>query len=243
MVKYFLAYGIIDRPMKNKHSSIKLISYNLKYNRANSELVNLVNNYDADILCIQECHSDKLPDQIGDLVLAEKTENGRFHLATYYRKGRFFGTDSSRHVLKHSLLEKLYMPQMERLLITKIYDRESGQEISIGSFHATHHVATNYLRRQQIKSAHKLLSSSSQGSPAVMVGDYNYLLFKKRLKIRIEKSGYKMSLSDRPTYYMNKYIRARLDLATSMNTNVERVLALPKGKLSDHAPILVQIAI
>jgi endonuclease/exonuclease/phosphatase family metal-dependent hydrolase len=229
--------------MKNKHANIKLISYNLKYHRANSELTELVKSYDADILCIQECHSEKLPDRIGDLVLAEKTENGRFNLATYYRKGRFFSTESSSHVLKHSLLEKLYMPQMERLLITKIYDRQSGQEMSIGSFHATHHVATNYLRRQQIKSAHSLLTKSSQGSPAVMVGDYNYLLFKKRLKIRIEKSGYQMSLSDRPTYYMNKYLRARFDLATSLNTQIERVLALPKSNLSDHAPILVQIKI
>ncbi len=233
----------MNKSMNKTNSNIKIISYNLKYHRANGELTDLVNSYKADILCIQECHSDKLPDQIGDLILAEKTENGRFHLATYYRKGRFFSTESSSHVLKHSLLEKLYMPQMERLLITKVYDRESGQELSIGSFHATHHVATNYLRRQQIKSAHKLLTESSQGSPAVMVGDYNYLLFKKRLKIRIEKSGYQMSLSDRPTYYLNKYIRARLDLATSLNATVEKVLALPKGGLSDHAPILVEIAL
>ena len=229
--------------MKNKHAPIKLISYNLKYHRANSELTDLVTNYNADILCVQECHADKLPDEIAHMVLADKTAHGKFNLATYYRKGRFFSTDSSSHVLKHSLLEKLYMPQMERLLITKVYDRNSGQEISIGSFHATHHVATNYLRRQQIKSAHRLLASSSKGSPAVMVGDYNYLLFKRRLKIRIEKSGYKMSLSDHPTYYLNKYIKARFDLATSLNTKVERVLTLPKSDLSDHAPILVQIAL
>lgn len=229
--------------MKKQNGYIKIISYNLKYHRANGELAELVASYDADILCIQECYAEQLPDQIGNLVLAEKTKNGRFHLATYYKKGRFFETESSGHILKHSLLEKLYMPQMERLLITKVYDRTSGQEVSIGSFHATHHVATNHLRRQQIKSAHKLLAESSQGAPAVMVGDYNYLLFKRRLKIRIEKSGYQMSLSDRPTYFLNKYIRARLDLATSLNTNVERVLTLPKSKLSDHAPILVQIAV
>lgn len=229
--------------MKNKQNNIKLISYNLKYNRANGELIELVNTYDADVLCVQECHADKLPDQIGELTLAEKTINGKFNMAIYYRKGRFFGTDSSSHVLKHSLLEKIYMPQMERLLVTKFYDRVSGQEVTIGSFHATHHVATNYLRREQIRSAHKLLAASSQGSPTIMVGDYNYLLFKRGLKVCIEKSGYQMTLSDRPTYYLNKYLRARLDLATSLNTTIERVLTLPKSKLSDHAPILVQIAI
>lgn len=229
--------------MKNKQNNIKLISYNLKYHRANTELIDLVKTYSPDVLCIQECHADKLPFQIGNLTLAEKTLSGKFNMAIYHRKGRFFDTESSSHVLKHSLLEKIYMPQMERLLVTKLYDRVSSQEITIGSFHATHHVATNYLRREQIRNAHDLLAKSSQGSPTIMVGDYNYLLFKRGLKVCIEKSGYQMSLSDRPTYYMSKYLRARFDLATSLNTTIERVLTLPKGKLSDHAPILVQIAI
>jgi endonuclease/exonuclease/phosphatase family metal-dependent hydrolase len=228
--------------MQNKNN-LKLISYNLKYNRANTELSKLVTKYDADILCIQECHAETLPDQIGDLVLAEKTFSGRFNLAIYYKKDRFFNTDSSSHVLKHSLLEKMYMPQMERLLVTKIFDRISGREFTIGSFHATHHVATNYLRREQIRSSHKLLNKISGGSPTIMVGDYNYLLFKRGLKVCIEKTGYEMSLSDRPTYFMNKYFRARLDLATSMNAQIEKIFALPKGKLSDHAPILVHVSV
>lgn len=228
--------------MKANTNTLNIISYNLKYNRANRELASLVNNYNADILCVQECHADKLPDHIGDLVLGEKTLTGKFNLAIYYREGRFSVTDTSAHLLKDSLLERMYMPQMERLLVTKVYDRFSGQEISIGSFHATHLIATNYLRRTQIKSAHDVLARSSNGSPAVMVGDYNYPLFKKGLKVCIEESGYKMSLSDRPTYYVTKFLRAHFDLATSINTEIERVLTLPKG-ISDHAPILVQVTI
>lgn len=229
--------------MKTKSSKIKIISYNLKYNRANGELEKLVNTYDADILCIQECHADKLPDSIGDLVLGDKTPNYRLNIAIYYRRGRFFITDSSSHVLKKAVLEWIFMPQMERLLITKIYDRISGKEISVGSFHATSHVATNHIRRQQIRAAHQLLEENSEGSPTVMVGDYNYLLFKRGLKMCIEESGYEMTLSDRPTYYFNKYLGVRYDLATSMNAQIERILTLPKSKLSDHAPILVQVAI
>lgn len=223
-------------------SSLKIISYNLKYHRANKELESLVDLYDADILCVQECHADKLPDTIGNLVLGEKTLTGKFNLAIYYRKGRFFATDASSHTLKESMLERMYMPQMERLLVTKVYDRLSRQEISIGSFHATHLIATNYLRRAQITSAHNLLANISEGSPAIMVGDYNYPLFKKGLKVCVEDSGYELSLSDRPTYYMTRFFRAHFDLATCINTNIERVLTLPKG-ISDHAPILVQVAI
>lgn len=228
--------------MKPKTNTLKIISYNLKYHRAGHELENLVRCYDADILCVQECHEDKLPDTIGHMTLGEKTLNGKFHLAIYYRTGRFFAVETSSHVLKDSFLERLYMQQMERLLVTKVYDRISRQELSIGSFHATHHIATNYVRREQIKSAHKALTSVSAGSPAIMVGDYNYLLFKKGLRLCVEKTGYQLSLSDHPTYYMNKFMRAHLDLATSINTEIERVLTLPKG-LSDHAPILVQVTI
>lgn len=227
--------------MKNKN--IKIISYNLKYHRAIDELEELVNTYDADILCIQECRAYKLPDTIGDLVLGDTTPNYRLNIAIYYRKNRFFISDSSSHVLKKALLEWVFMPQMERLLVTKIYDRLSGKEITVGAFHATSHVATNHIRRQQIRTAHQLLAQESNNSPTVMVGDYNYLMFKRGLKMCVEKSGYELKMSDRPTYYFNKYIGVRYDLATSMNAHIERIFALPKSNLSDHAPILVQVSV
>ncbi len=227
---------------QNPKTSLKIISYNLKYHRANKELESLAINYDADILCIQECHAEKLPDRIAHLTLGEKTASGKFNLAIYYRMGRFFATDTSSHVLKNSVLERIYMPQMERLLVTKIYDCITRREFSIGSFHATHLIASNYLRRSQIKDAHDLLADISGKSSAIMVGDYNYPLFKRGLKVCIEESGYQMNLSDHPTYYLNKFMRAHFDLATSINAEIERVLTLPKG-ISDHAPILVHVAV
>lgn len=222
---------------KNTHS-LKIISYNLKYHRAKNELEGLVEANGADMLCIQECYADQLPERIGGLVLADKTNTGTLNLAIYSREERLEITDTSSYMLKNSVLERLYMPQMERLLITKMRDRFSGQNLSIGSFHATHHIASNYLRRMQIQGAHAKLSELSQDSPAIMVGDYNYLMFKKNLKVCIEETGYQLSMSDRPTYYMNKYLRMHFDFATSINANIERVKTLPRG-LSDHAPILV----
>ena len=183
-----------------------------------------------------------MPDHIGNLVLADKTNTGTLNLAIYCREERLEIIDTSSYMLKDSVLERLYMPQMERLLVTKMRDRLSGHDLSIGSFHATHHIASNYLRRLQIRGAHSLLSELSQNSAAIMVGDYNYMMFKKSLKICLEETGYEMSLSDRPTYYMNKYLRMHFDFATSINTHIERVRTLPKG-LSDHAPILVQAVI
>jgi endonuclease/exonuclease/phosphatase (EEP) superfamily protein YafD len=163
-------------------------------------------------------------------------------MAIYYRGTRFTNKSTKSHILKDSILERVYMPPMERLLVTELRDKSSKQNLSIGSFHATHFIASNYLRRAQIKSAHSKLAEVGQGSPAIMVGDYNYPLFKRRLKAFIEKGGYELSLSDKPTHYLSKAFRLRLDLATSINAQVERVLSLPKG-ISDHTPILVQVVI
>jgi endonuclease/exonuclease/phosphatase family metal-dependent hydrolase len=228
--------------MSAQTNTLKIISYNLKYHRASRELAGLVEDYDADVLCVQECHAEKLPDTISNLTLADKTVSGTLNLAIYYRKDRLDVIDTSSHLLKISLLEKLYMPPMERLLVTKLYDKESEQALSIGSFHATHHIASNYLRRAQITGALTKLSELSDKTPGIMVGDYNYLLFKKNLKVCIEESGYQLSLSDRPTYFMSKCLPMRFDMATSINAQIEWVRALPRG-LSDHAPILINAII
>lgn len=228
--------------MVTKTNKLKIISYNLKFHKANLELAGLAERYEADIVCIQECFAEQLPARIGGLTLANKTASGKFNLAIYYRKERLEAIDASSYILKNSVLERLYMPQMERLLVTELFDKQSNQKLSIGSFHATHHIASNRLRREQITSAHAKLSELSKDTPAIMVGDYNYLMFKKRLRVCIEETGYQMSLSDHPTYFLNKYLRAHFDLATSINTKIERVRTLPRG-LSDHAPILIQAII
>ncbi len=227
--------------MKNKNISI--ISYNLKWHRASKALNDLVDKYNPDILCLQECHADKLPDRIGDLVLADKTPNTHLNIATYYRQGRFFYVDSSCHYLRRAFMEVLFFHRTERLLVSNIYDRITGKEITIGSFHATPHVTTNRVRRHQINTSHELLKENNKGGPTIMVGDYNYLMFKRGLRMKIRRSGYELKLSEQPTYYFNKYLKVRYDMATSLNATIERIIALPKHSLSDHTPILVQVTI
>ena len=221
---------------------LNIISYNLKYHRASMELNGLAERYDADVLCIQECYSEQLPNQIGELTLAEKTRFNRLGLAIYYHRNRFSLAQTNAYPLKKSVYDRIFSPAEERLLVTKLFDKHTNQEILVGSFHATHIIASNYIRRHQIKTAHETLSELSGNCPAIMVGDYNYPLFKRGLKVFIEQTGYELTLSDKPTYYVTRLVRARLDLATSVNTQIERVKTLPRG-LSDHAPILVQAVI
>src|SRR3990167_5787480 len=140
--------------MKTQKRGIKIISYNLKWHKASKELEELVSDYSPDILCIQECRANKLPDVLGDLVLSDSTPNYRLNIAIYYRKGQFFTSHSESHNLKNAFLEWLFMPPMERLLVNKIYDRQSGKELTLGAFHATSHITTNRIRRHQIRAAH-----------------------------------------------------------------------------------------
>jgi exonuclease III len=64
---------------------MRLISYNLRKHRAATELVSLVRQHDPDILCLQECDTTALPDEIDGLSLVRATSGNRLGLAMYLR--------------------------------------------------------------------------------------------------------------------------------------------------------------
>lgn len=230
--------------MKNKNKShLNIISYNLKYHRACRELLDLVQTHRTDVLCLQECDSKLLPREINNLSLAVTTSNNRLGLAIYVDPRRFLIQQNEGFSLQKAFHDRIFFPAEQRLLVTKISDKSTGKDILIGSFHATPPTALNHIRRKQIRTAHeKLLSLSDKVSPVIMVGDYNYPLFKRGLRICIEQSGYKLSYSDKPTYYLASLLGGHFDLATSFNAKINQVKTLPRG-MSDHTPILVQVSI
>ena len=218
--------------------TIKIVSYNLRKNAASHELADLVATRDPDILCIQEAHTESLPQEIGPLSLAESTKTNRLGLALYYRRERFEKPESKTFALKKGMHDILFSPTHERLLATKLFDKEAGREIIAASFHASPLTARNSLRRTQIKAAHEALTAIGDGLPAVMVGDYNYPLFTGRLVKHVAKSGYDLTLSDRRTYLRYKIFRGHFDFVTSSGVTIEKVETLPQG-VSDHLPIMV----
>lgn len=217
---------------------IRVISYNLRKHRAIGELAALAETPDLDALCLQEAFSAELPTEIGGLHLAGATQNNRLGLAVYYRKDRYDHIESRSFELKKSLHDLIFSPTPERLVGSRLIDREHNHELVLASFHAAPLTALNSLRREQIKAAHELLQELGSGAPLLMVGDYNYPLFKDGLGERVAKTGYDLSLSDRRTYTAYKFFRGHFDFVTSQGFTVEGVETLARGT-SDHIPILV----
>ena len=220
---------------------IRVISYNLRKHRAIGELAALAQTPDLDAICVQEVISSDLPAEIGGLTLAGSTRNNRLGLAVYYRKERYDHLESRAYELKKSLHDLIFSPTPERLVGSRLVDRETGHELVLASFHAAPLTALNSLRREQIKAAHELLEEFGSGAPIIMVGDYNYPLFKDNLGERVAKTGYDLSLSDRMTYTAYKFFRGHFDFVTSQGFTIESVETLARGS-SDHIPILVTAA-
>lgn len=218
---------------------MRVLSYNLEKNKASGELVELTEKHDLDILCLQECDTAaNLPLELGGMHLVDATKGNRLGLAIYHRKERFEARETRAFALKKSLHDRIAKPAHERLLASRIADLETGNEMVVASFHAAPLTALNSLRRAQIAAAHELLSDVGPGLPHLMVGDYNYPLFRRGLGRTIGKTGHDLTFSDGRTYTRYKFLRGHFDFATSVGMAIQSVETLPKGN-SDHLPILV----
>ena len=217
---------------------MKVISYNLQKHRAAGELVELASVHDPDILCLQECDVKDLPEQVGDLVLADATQGNRLGLALFYRASTFRVLAVKTIELKKSLHDRIAKPAHERVLGVRLHDIDEGRELIVASFHAAPLTALNSLRRHQIRAALTQLATLGPALPQLMVGDYNYPVFKENLGHAVREHGYALTLSDDHTYTRYRVFRGHYDFATSTGFEIERVTTLPQG-MSDHRPILV----
>jgi endonuclease/exonuclease/phosphatase family metal-dependent hydrolase len=217
---------------------MRVLSYNLEKFKATDELAQLAERFDLDVLCLQECDSVNLPAELGGLHLSDTTKGNRLGLAVYYRRDRYTSLATQSFALKKSWHDRIAAPAHERLLASLLRDLETGLEFTVASFHASPLTALNSLRRAQIALAHEQLAEFGSGKPELMVGDYNYPLFKNRLSARVNRTGHDLTLSDERTYTRYRFVRGHFDFATSVGMQIQSIETLPQGK-SDHLPILV----
>jgi len=217
---------------------MRIISYNLHQHRAVQELPALVRDHDADVLCLQEAETARLPEHIGPLTLVHATERNRLGLALYVRDTRFELGAVHAVQLKRSLHDRVLQPAHERLLGARLHDRVTGAELVVASFHAAPLTARNALRRHQIDAGMAALGALGPALPAVMVGDFNYPVFQRRLDRHMRAAGYELNRSDRHTYRRYFMFRGHYDFAAASELRIAQVRTLARGG-SDHLPILV----
>ena len=217
---------------------MRVISYNLRKHRAATELGSLVGAHDPDILCLQECDTTDLPESIDGLSLVDATSGNRLGLALYLRRNTFRVEQVRTIGLKKSLHDRVLKPAHERVLGAKLFDIDTGHGLIVASFHAAPLTALNSLRRNQIRAALDELQSLGPDLPVLMVGDYNYPVFKENLGQTVREHGYMLSLSDDHTYTRYRVFRGHYDFATSVGFDISNITTLPQGT-SDHRPILI----
>lgn len=217
---------------------MRIISYNLRKHSAAHELNDLVEEHGADLLCLQEADTSSIPAEVGGLRLADSTSRNRLGLAVYYRENTFTALEVRSMALKKSLHDRVLKPAEERMLGVRLRDIDHQREFIVASFHAAPLTALNSLRRKQIASALDELATLGEGLPILMVGDYNYPVFKERLGQHVREAGYELNLSDSRTYTRYKFFKGHYDFATSVGFDIDRITTLPQGT-SDHLPILI----
>lgn len=217
---------------------MRLISYNLRKHRAAHELGGLVSRHDPDILCLQECDTTLLPDVVGGLSLVRATTGNRLGLAMYLRSNQYRVERVRTIGLKKSLHDRVLKPANERVLGALLTNIDTGRRVIVASFHAAPLTALNSLRRTQIRAGLNALQDLAPGEPVLMVGDYNYPVFKENLGQTVRDHGYRLTLSDDRTYTRYRVFRGHYDFATSSGFDISKITTLPQGT-SDHRPILV----
>lgn len=218
---------------------MKVVSYNLRHHRAVEEIADLAERHAVDVLCVQEAHAAELPAHAVGLELAATTSTGLLGLGVYVDASRYAVTASRSFRLKRGIHDVAFLPGTERLLAVRLVDRRSGERTTVASFHAAPLTATNVLRRHQVSSAHMLLDDLGEGEPVLMVGDFNYPLFRAGLARRADRDGYAVTTSDLPTYRHIGSLATHFDLVSSRSMRIDSVRTLPAGA-SDHRPILVE---
>lgn len=220
---------------KTRH--ITVLSYNLHFHAAYEEVFVLAQESGADIVCLQECNAKKLMNQIGDFLLAANTNSTNLGLAIYYRKERLRLVKHFSHHLPRSLYEKMAGWKHERALAVEFYDTYSKQSAFFVSFHATHLVASNLLRRRQLNSLLHMFDTAK--SPVIIVGDYNYPLFHEYLRKYLYQRNFHLHVPTSATYKSIKF-KGKFDLISTKFVSRVEMRVLPQGN-SDHMAVHAMI--
>lgn len=195
-----------------------LLTYNILYNFAFNELVDIIEKYSPDIICLQEVDTDeanlrklekngyKLADYSNSFLKFAKA----FGVATYYNSNTVNLIDTNSIFLPKSIYEMILTVvrvllggnRARTLLETSFSLRDSAKRFKVYNTHLTLYGA-NGARIKQIKEALEYINTQKK-IPVIISGDFNYFPYaRKRLERLMGK--YRLSEATKSIPYTTLY--------------------------------------
>lgn len=229
---------------------LKLLTYNVMFNRAIKDIPAILESDAPDIVCLQEVFMDRsmyYPDYRTAATSASFYKVGKtYGLATLYRPDKIRFVSSKSITLPQSIYEafvSLFNGSAPRTALrTDFILNGSGKEVSIYNLHLTHVVATNNVRVKQLRETFDDLDFK-KGQGIVVAGDLNFPFRKKSLEEIIQE----YDLLEATTEVMDTtkvpfrslpMFNVKLDFVFYSGLEHTETHKLEGHKLSDHAPLL-----
>lgn len=238
----------------NKDMKYKLLSYNLYYGKALVKVPELIKKYEPDIIAIQEAQTDDI-DHIVDLmseqgyVLAHYCHTsaksiGIFGITTFYKEGVFeLKNNFIIHLPRgfYEVLDFILRKPIQRRSVLRsvlVPKKEPDKQITIYNIHLSPY-ARNSLRLKQIKKVFENLDKTR--TPTIAVGDYNYMIGRKRFERVFKVYGFKESTSKILNTFRS-FIRIfpfnlKLDYVLYRDLDKAETRKIPM-RYSDHYPLV-----
>lgn len=222
----------------------RLATYNIKFHRAYSDLPDLVEQNSVDILCLQECDIKQVTDDVGKLSLATTARVGTMGLAIYCNLRKFKILSSEQVPLPSVWYEHINIQPRFRLQTIRLKDRKAKTEFVLANLHLANLLAGNYARRRQAKKLFEYINKNHSSKPAIVVGDFNYPLFAKKLvNIASSNNFQQLGTKNKQHTHNNPFVRGKFDRIFVSNEIKEKSFdVLPFAK-SDHTPVVIELEI
>lgn len=180
-----------------------ILSYNLLFGRAESEVCDLAKKIKPDIVCVQEF-------TMNEGIIKQFRENGyeladyspsffkhfRFYsVATFYNPKTLKYENGSSISLTRGFYELLLFflrlsPTSRTALNNNFVMKKNKRSFRLCNMHLTAMQSTNSVRLKQLKTTLEFLSKKNNQLPTIVLGDFNYMYKRKILERIFQKEGY-----------------------------------------------------
>jgi endonuclease/exonuclease/phosphatase family metal-dependent hydrolase len=232
-----------------------VLTYNLFHNKSLKNLDKVINTYRADILCLQELHTEeehlltteKLGYKMADFSNSFIWFGKVYGIATYYNPATIQLKSSKTLTLPRSFYDVLVFflrgnHNPRTVLKTDFVFMKSKKKLTVYNVHLTAW-ATNRVRVKQIKETLNDLKIFNQHN-VVITGDFNYSYKRKQLESLIHEYGLKEATSNllytlELQFLRFLFVRLKSDYILYKDISVIKTEKIPVF-YSDHFPVYAE---